>query len=53
MRLTFPYFNDSDIGYLDTDFLVEGEDISFVRDEENESDEENENKQIQSISERK
>jgi len=53
MKLRFPYFNDSDIGYLDYDFLDENEVIHFVDSEEEEKEKlTNEVKQIQPISKR-
>ena len=51
MKLRFPYFNDSDIGYIDEDFLDENEKIVFIDSEEEEKEKkENETKQLQAIS---
>lgn len=53
MKLRFPYFNDSDIGYIDEDFLDENEEIVFIDSEEEEEEKEkkeNETKQLQAIS---
>lgn len=51
MKLRFPYFNDSDIGYIDEEFLEENEEIVFLDSEEEEKEKENnENKQVQTIS---
>lgn len=51
MKLRFPYFNDSDIGYIDEDFLDENEEIVFIDSEEEEKEKkENETKQLQAIS---
>jgi hypothetical protein len=53
MKLRFPYFNDSDIGYIDEDFLDKNEQIIFIDSEEEEKEKlTNEIKQIQPISER-
>ena len=50
MKLRFPYFNDSDIGYIDDDFL-DNEEIVFIDSEEEEKEKkENETKQLQAIS---
>ena len=50
MKLRFPYFNDSDIGYIDDDFL-DNEEIVFIDSEEEEKEKkENEAKQLQAIS---
>lgn len=51
MKLRFPYFNDSDIGYIDEEFLEENEEIVFLDSEEEEKEKQNnENKQVQTIS---
>ena len=51
MKLIFPYFNDSDIGYIDEEFLDEQEEIVFIDSEKEEKEKENnENKQVQTIS---
>jgi hypothetical protein len=51
MKLRFPYFNDSDIGYIDEEFLEENEQIVFLDSEEEEKEKQNnENKQVQTIS---
>lgn len=36
MKLRFPYFNDSDVGYLDNDFLDDSELVLFIDSEEEE-----------------
>ena len=54
MKLRFPYFNDSDIGYIDEEFLDENEEIVFIDSEEEEKKKkEDEVKQLQPVSERK
>ena len=51
MKLRFPYFNDSDVGYLDDDFLEENEKIAFIDSEQEEKEKLiDETKQVQTIS---
>jgi hypothetical protein len=51
MKLRFPYFNDSDVGYLDEDFLDENEKIVFIDSEQEEKEKLiDETKQLQAIS---